>query len=86
MEDKKIIIRNMNPSESDSLFDIWTEASLPFKPEGRDTKDNIRKQLLIETNRFFVAEINEKLVGALIASHNGRKGWINRLAVLPEFR
>ncbi len=86
MEDKKIFIRNMNPSESDSLFDIWTEASLPFKLEGRDTKDNIRKQLLIETNRFFVAEINEGLVGALIASHNGRKGWINRLAVLPKYR
>ncbi|MBT5420434.1 MAG: GNAT family N-acetyltransferase, partial [Candidatus Cloacimonetes bacterium] len=35
---------------------------------------------------FFVAEINDTLVGAVIASHNGRKGWINRLAVLPEFR
>lgn len=76
----------MQTFECDSLFEIWTEASLPFKQEGRDTKDNIRKQLLIETNRFFVAEVNSKLVGALIASHNGRKGWINRLAVLPEFR
>jgi ribosomal protein S18 acetylase RimI-like enzyme len=82
----KFIIREIHVSEFDSLINIWTKASLPFKPEGRDTKDNIRKQLFIETNRIFVTEINEKLVGALIASHNGRKGWINRLAVLPEFR
>ena len=76
----------MKPSEFDSLINIWKKSSLPFKPEGRDIKDNIKQQLLIETNRIFVAEINEKLVGAIIASHNGRKGWINRLAVLPEFR
>ncbi len=82
----KFIIREIQAFECNSLFDIWTKAALPFKLEGRDTKDNIQKQLLIETNRFFVAEVNEELVGALIASHNGRKGWINRLAVLPKFR
>ena len=76
----------MHTSECDSLIDLWTKSSLPIKPKGRDTKENIRKQLLFKNNRFFVAEINEKLVGAIIASHNGRKGWINRLAVLPEFR
>lgn len=26
------------------------------------------------------------MVGLVIASSDGRKGWINRLAVLPEFR
>ena len=76
----------MNSSECDSLINIWNKSSLPFKPKGRDTKENIRKQLLFKNNRFFVAEIDEELVGAIIATHNGRKGWINRLAVLPEFR
>ncbi|MCD6177602.1 MAG: GNAT family N-acetyltransferase [Candidatus Cloacimonetes bacterium] len=82
----KFIIRELKLTECNSLIDLWVNSSLPIKPEGRDTKENIRKQLQIENNRFFVAEIDKKLVGAIIASHNGRKGWINRLAVLPEFR
>jgi len=82
---KNVIIRAMKPAEYDSLIDVWKRSSLPFKPEGRDTKQNILKQLKIADNRFFVAAVDNKLVGAIIASHNGRKGWINRLAVIPEF-
>lgn len=76
----------MKSSEYNSLINIWIKASLPFKPHGRDTAENILKQIQLENNRFYVAEIDNKLAGAIIASHNGRKGWINRLAVLPEFR
>ncbi len=76
----------MKTCEYDSLINVWKKASLPFKPEGRDTKENILNQLKITNNCFFVAVVDNKLVGAIIASHNGRKGWINRLAVLPEFR
>ena len=82
----KFIIRELKLTECNSLIDLWVNSSLPIKHKGRDTKENIEKQLLIENNRFYVAEIKEKLVGSIIASHNGRKGWINRLAVLPEFR
>jgi ribosomal protein S18 acetylase RimI-like enzyme len=31
-------------------------------------------------------ESDGKLVGAVIATHDGRKGWINRLAVDPDYR
>jgi len=82
----KFIIRKLELTECDSLIDLWINSSLPIKSKGRDTKENIEKQLQIENNRFFVAEIDKKFVGAIIASHNGRKGWINRLAVQPEFR
>ena len=81
-----MIIRDLKPSEYNSLIDIWERSSLPFKPNGRDAEHNIIKQIQTENICFFVAEINDKLVGAVIASHNGRKGWVNRLAVLPEFR
>jgi len=86
MNCNELIIRKMKPTDYDALIEVWTKASLPYKPEGRDTNENILKQLKIENNLFLVAEISGKLVGAIIASHNGRKGWINRLAVLPEFR
>jgi len=33
-----------------------------------------------------VAEINGKLVGSVLGTHDERKGWINRLLVSPEFQ
>ena len=82
----KITIRILKPSEFNSLIDLWINSSLPIKPEGRDSEDNIKRQLQLNNNRFFVAEIKKELVGVIVASHNGRKGWVNRLAVLPKFR
>ncbi len=35
---------------------------------------------------MFVAEADGQIVGTVFASHDGRKGWINRLAVEPRFR
>ena len=33
-----------------------------------------------------VAEFDGRIVGSVLGTHDGRKGWINRLAVDPEFR
>lgn len=86
MEKIEFTIRILKPSEYNSLIKIWVKSSLPYKLKGRDSEENIKIQLQLNNNRFFVAEIMGELVGVIIASHNGRKGWINRLAVLPEFR
>lgn len=86
MKNIEFTIRILKPSEFNSLIELWINSSLPIKPEGRDSEDNIKRQLQLSNNRFFVAEIKEELVGVIVASHNGRKGWVNRLAVLPKFR
>jgi len=86
MKDLDFVVRILNTSEIDLLIDLWNKSSLPIKPQGRDTKKNIKYQMQIENNRFFVADYQHQIIGAVIASHNGRKGWINRLAILPEFR
>jgi ribosomal protein S18 acetylase RimI-like enzyme len=31
-------------------------------------------------------EAGNQLIGVIIATHDGRKGWINRLAIDPEYR
>ncbi|OFW55796.1 MAG: hypothetical protein A2133_02880 [Actinobacteria bacterium RBG_16_64_13] len=35
---------------------------------------------------FLVAETGGELVGVVLGTHDGRKGWINRLAVAPAYR
>jgi ribosomal protein S18 acetylase RimI-like enzyme len=33
-----------------------------------------------------VAEDKKRIIGSILATHDGRKGWLNRLAVSPNYR
>ena len=79
-------LRPIKPSELLMLRRLWREADLPSRPKGRDSMANLRKQRLMDPQLFVGAFIEGKLVGAAIASDDGRKGWINRLAVSPKVR
>lgn len=76
----------MLPTDYDKLIALWRRAKLPYKPQGRDSKENIEKQLRREDVFFYVIEDNDRLAASVIISHNGRKGWINRLAIDPDYR
>ncbi len=82
----QVILREMRKEDYHDLIELWKIAKLSFKPNGRDTKENISKQLEFSSNSFILAELQGKIIGSVIASHNGRKGWINRLAVHPKYR
>lgn len=82
----KTKIRQYKTGDYKLLTDIWTKAGLPFKPAGRDSEASIEKEVKLNCNVFLFANIGDKVVGSVLVTHDGRKGWINRLAVLPEYR
>jgi len=65
---------------------LWTKAKLPFKPKGRDSRQAIAAQMKANPEFFLGAFEDAYLVGAVIISCDTRKGWINRLAVDPNYR
>jgi len=79
-------IRDFEIEEYDILIELWEKAGLPYRPLGRDSKENISKQIEQPNISFLFVESEEKIVGSIIISHDGRKGWINRVAILPEYR
>jgi len=81
-----MIIREFSIKDYDALITLWNDAQLPFKPKGRDKRDKIEYELKQGRDIFLIAEINGKIVGSVFGTHDGRKGWINRLAVAPEFQ
>ncbi|MCK4250950.1 GNAT family N-acetyltransferase [candidate division WOR-3 bacterium] len=81
-----ILIRELRMTDYDKLIALWNKAKLLYKPEGRDRQDNIERELKKPTAIFLVAEKNEELIGSIFGTHDGRKGWINRLAVAPGYR
>ncbi|MEM4713129.1 MAG: GNAT family N-acetyltransferase [Candidatus Bathyarchaeia archaeon] len=79
-------IRKITIAHYEELVNLWRRAGLPFKPRGRDSKEAIARQMSANPEFFLGAFENGRLIGAVIISSDGRKGWINRLAVDPDFR
>src|SRR5512137_1202998 len=77
-------IRVFRIEDYDAVLALWKESKLPCKPRGRDSRTNLQKQLGQTMVRFLVAEMDGKVIGTVLASHDGRKGWINRLAVMKD--
>jgi ribosomal protein S18 acetylase RimI-like enzyme len=82
-----VVIRDYEAGDYERVLGIWKEGGLPLKPQGRDSRVNIGKQVRMPNVRFLVALAGGgQLVGTVLATHDGRKGWINRLAVDPTCR
>jgi ribosomal protein S18 acetylase RimI-like enzyme len=79
-------IREYRTRDYESVLALWAVAGLPFKPEGRERRKIVDSQVRQSNVIFLVAEIEGRLVGTVLATHDGRKGWINRLAVDPAYR
>jgi ribosomal protein S18 acetylase RimI-like enzyme len=81
-----IKIRKFKIEEYDELIKLWNSVKLPYKPNGRDSYEKIQKEIKKNNSIFLVAEYNSKIIGSIIGTHDGRKGWINRLAVSKDFQ
>ncbi len=81
-----IKIRRLTFRDYDKMVEIWKYSGLPFKPKGRESRISIKKQIEETPDLFLGAEEDGELIGVIIASSEGRKGWLNRIAVIPEKR
>ncbi len=72
--------------EYDDLISLWDRSGLPYDKDDRDSKDKIEGQVFDDHVIILVMKDNGKMIGAIIGSSDGRKGWINRLVIDPEYR
>lgn len=79
-----VVVRRMRAGDYPAVANIWAGSGLPYQPRGRDSEDRIGEQMARDSSIFLVAEDRGKVVGVVLVTHDLRKGWLNRLAVLPE--
>jgi len=79
-------IRKLTPADYNELVSLWSRANLPFKPRGRDCRQAIAAQINASPDFFLGAFEGRRLVGTAVLSSDMRRGWINRLAVDPDYR
>jgi ribosomal protein S18 acetylase RimI-like enzyme len=85
-DDREVTVREFSLEDYDGVVGLWTAAGLSFRPNGRDRRDRVAAELERGVAVFLVAESAGRLVGTVLGTHDGRKGWINRLAVAPDCR
>ena len=87
MREKSLRIHRLGLDDYDALLVLWQRAGLhSLKPQGRDSRAGLARQLASGVQTILGLEVDGRLVGAVVATHDSRKGWINRLAVDPDHR
>lgn len=79
-------IRKMSIEDYEDVYALWTSCSGMGLNNLDDSKEGIDKYLKRNPTTSFVAEDDGKIVGVIMAGHDGRRGYIHHTAVLPSYR
>ncbi len=80
------LIRHLDATDYDQLIDLWARCGLSYRPRGRDSHEAMEAVFRrMETGVFGMFDA-DKMIGAVVGTSDGRKGWINRLAIDPDYR
>jgi ribosomal protein S18 acetylase RimI-like enzyme len=74
-------IRQFQWTDYDGVVAVWTATGRDLIPRAE-----LEVKLTRDPELFLVAEIDHAVVGAVLGTFDGRRGWIFRLAVRPEHR
>jgi ribosomal protein S18 acetylase RimI-like enzyme len=79
-------LRRLTIDDHAAILALWQRADLhSIRPEGRDSQSEFGKQFAGGQIAIGLEE-DGQLIGVVIATHDTRKGWINRLAIDPDHR
>jgi ribosomal protein S18 acetylase RimI-like enzyme len=80
------VIRRLTIEDYDAVIALWQRSGLTsLRPAGRDSREAFARQLAGGQIAIGLEEA-DRLIGVVVATHDTRKGWINRLAIDPDFR
>ena len=77
-------IRAYRSEDEMDVIQLWERAGLT-RPWNDPQKDIVRK-LRVQPEWFLVGLIEERIVASVMAGFDGHRGWINYLAVDPDFQ
>jgi len=79
-------LRRLTIDDHAAILTLWQHAGLhSIRPEGRDSRSEFERQFAGGQIAIGLEE-RGKLIGVVLATNDTRKGWINRLAIDPDYR
>jgi ribosomal protein S18 acetylase RimI-like enzyme len=71
-------------ADEQAVISLWKACGLtrPWNDPRRD----IARKLTVQRELFLVGEVEGRVVASVMAGYDGHRGWINYLAVHPDFQ
>ncbi len=82
----KMNIGYMTINDYDEVYGIWLSCKGMGLNNLDDSKEEIEKFLNRNPDTCFVAEMDNKIIGAILAGNDGRRGYIYHTAVSPSYQ
>lgn len=79
-------LRKLTADDYDDIIRVWADAGLPYKLDGRDSRTRIAVEIERDDTAFYGLFEDSRMLAVGLATFDGRKGWINRVAVDPDRR
>ncbi|MCK5310769.1 MAG: GNAT family acetyltransferase [Desulfobacteraceae bacterium] len=79
-----INIRVYEKKDQEEVICLWKACGIvvPWS----NPVDDIERKLMVNPELFLVGVFEEKIVASVMGGYEGRRGWINFLAVTPEYQ
>jgi len=77
-------VRPYRESDQVVILKLWNDCNLLVGHN--DPVKDIHRKLKVNPEWFLVGEIDGKLMASCMAGYEGHRGWINYLAVAPEYQ
>ena len=84
MRAQTLQIRPYHPLDEREVIALWRRCNL-LSPANNPWEDIARK-CRVNPELFFVGQLNRVLVATCMAGYDGHRGWINYLAVDPDYQ
>ena len=84
MPQKQMLVRPYRTDDEESLVSLWQVCALTV-PWNNPHKDIARK-LQVQPELFLVGILDSSLIATVMGGYDGHRGWINYLAVHPDFQ
>ncbi len=78
------VIRQYHAEDQQDVIDLWARCGL-VAPQNNPKRD-IERKLKVNPEWFLVGQFEDKVIATCMAGYEGHRGWINYLAVAPEYR
>ncbi|MCB8928367.1 MAG: GNAT family acetyltransferase [Ardenticatenaceae bacterium] len=81
---KDLTIRPFAIADSEEVIAIWQACGLTVP--WNDPHKDIARKMEVNPELFLVAEVDGRIAGTVMGGYEGHRGWINYLAVAPDFQ
>jgi ribosomal protein S18 acetylase RimI-like enzyme len=85
VHDPKFAVRRFEMKDYDLVLTLW-HSSPGISLGESDSRQNIERYLERNPGLSFTAWYGDRLIGAVLCGHDGRRGFLHHLAVAPEYR